>query len=141
MTRARWQVVLVLALVFVAGGVTGAVLSRAVVQRAVARLLEGPPEQVRTRAILFRLSRELDLSREQRDALRAVLERHQGELAAIRRTVYPQLEAARRRQWAEMRGVLDERQRPAFDRTVEELERRLARSIAPTPAAPAAPVE
>lgn len=140
MTRARWQVVLVLALVFLAGGVTGAVVSRAVVQRAVARLLDAPPEQARARAILFRLSRELDLSGEQRAELRAVLERHRGELAAIRRTVAPQLEAARRRQWAEMREVLDERQRPAFDRTVEELERRVARSIAATPAAPA-PIE
>ncbi|ACG71831.1 conserved hypothetical protein [Anaeromyxobacter sp. K] len=141
MTRARWQVVLVLALVFLAGGVTGAVTSRVLVQRAVARLLDAPPEQVRARAILFRLNRELDLTREQRAALRAVIERHQAELAAVRRTVAPQLEAARRKQWAEMRALLDERQRPGFDRTVEEIEGRLARSMAPQPRSAPAPIE
>ncbi|ACL63941.1 conserved hypothetical protein [Anaeromyxobacter dehalogenans 2CP-1] len=141
MSRARWQVVLVLALVFLAGGATGAVVSRAVVQRAVARLLSGPPEQARASAILFRLDRDLDLTREQRAELRAVLARHRGELAAIRRTVAPQLEAARRRQWAEMREVLDERQRAGFDRFVEELERRVAGSLAASPDPAAAPIE
>lgn len=141
MSRARWQVVLVLALVFLAGGVTGAVVSRAVAQRAVARLLDGPPEQARASAILFRLDRDLDLTREQRADLRAVLARHRGELAAIRRTVAPQLEAARRRQWAEMREVLEERQRPGFDRVVDELERRVARSLAAPPSSAPAPIE
>lgn len=136
MTRARWQVVLVLALVFLAGGVTGAVVSRAMVQRAVVRLLDAPPEQARARAILFRLDRELDLSREQHAELRAVLSRHRGELTAIRRTVYPELEAARRRQWAEMREALTEQQRPAFDRMVEELEQRISRSLEAPPRSP-----
>ncbi|HEY5961030.1 MAG TPA: hypothetical protein VIV60_30950 [Polyangiaceae bacterium] len=137
MNRVRWKAALTLLLVFVVGAVCSAVVTRIVTQRTIMNLLDGPPERIRTHAILFRLNLELDLTQEQRAELQSILEKHQPELAVLRQSIEPQVKAVRTKQWAEMRALLREDQRAAFDRMVHDLETRLSRTLSSARAASA----
>jgi hypothetical protein len=136
--RVRRKAALTLVLVFVVGAVCSAVVTRIVTQRAIVNLLDGPPERIRTQAILFRLNLELELTQEQQAELRNILEKHQAELAVLRKSIEPQVKAARSKQWTEMRALLREDQRASFDRMVRDLETRLSQTLASARAAGAA---
>lgn len=129
MNQVRWKVALTLLLVFMAGAVCSAVATRIITQRAIVDLLDGPPERIRTQVVLFRLNLELDLTEEQRAGMRKVLEKQQSEMRVLRQSIEPQLKVIRSKQWTEMRALLREDQRTAFDRMARDLETRLSRTL------------
>lgn len=73
----------------------------------------GPERMVR------RLSSKLDLSAEQRKRLEAIIESKRGRLEALRTEMHPRFEEIRESTRAEIRGILDERQRAKFEKIEE----------------------
>lgn len=121
----RRKVSLLLAAVFLAGALCGAIGMRIAVHRAVVRLLDQPARSAISQLMVKGIDGAVGLSGEQRREVEGIVARNQAELYQVRRTIAPQLQAGRARQWAEIRQVLSERQRPAFDRLVAGWEARL----------------
>lgn len=122
MMATRWRAALVLVGVFGAGAIAGAVGMRVAVQRAVLHRLQAPRAEAVAAALVAQIDRAVQLSPAQRRAVAEVVSRNQARIDEVRRTVAPQLRAARGRQWADVRAALDEGQRPRFDAWVERWE-------------------
>lgn len=122
MIATRWKAALVLVGVFGAGAVSGAAGMRIAVQRAVLHRLQAPRGEAVAAAFVSQIDHAVQLSDAQRRAIAGIIRRDQVRIDAVRRTVAPQLRAARRQQWAEVREVLTDRQREGFDRWVERWE-------------------
>jgi Spy/CpxP family protein refolding chaperone len=78
------------------------------------------------------LQRELGLTNEQRDSVRAIWRRHRSEFRAALAPVQPQLDSIRAHIRGELRAVMTAEQRASFDRfeTRERAERQRADSAA-----------
>lgn len=89
--RRRWLWALLGLLVFALGAVLGAAGALLVVRARVLHALRQPDEL--PQRITGRLRRKLDLTDEQAEQVRAILERRYAELARIRRFAQPRVEA------------------------------------------------
>lgn len=120
--RSRTTAVLLLALTFSVGALSGMALEEAlgidwfefldVDDDAEDRLLAG-----------------LNLTREQSARAEAILERQEDRLEAYWESRLPEIQEILRESYAEIRGMLDEEQQAAFDRRVRELGGRVPEEI------------
>jgi hypothetical protein len=133
MKRTKVLVGLVLAGVFVLGVLTGGGLALVGVRRKARSLLDGPPEHVEPRALVFAMNRALDLSEEQRDRVMAIALRHQPEINARRRAIEPELAAIRAQAKDEIRATLTPRQQAKFDVMALRFEQRRKRMLGMAP--------
>jgi Spy/CpxP family protein refolding chaperone len=110
---------LVLVGVFLLGGLAGGATARAWVQRDYAAQLTGRPGERIARRHLGALARELNLSDEQRERVRAIMDKHRSEREAVMKKLAESCGAPMREHKAkvdaEIRAVLDPEQRKRFD--------------------------
>jgi hypothetical protein len=126
----KLSVALVLAGIFILGGITGAALTRIwIAQRIQSRLL-AQGETPNVVAITSVLEMKLHLNREQRVKVAEVLRAHQPELVALMRSIEPQAQSIRERQWREIRPLLDPGQQKELDELIQEQLARRKRLLA-----------
>jgi hypothetical protein len=113
-------IALVLAGMFVLGGISGAALMQVrIAHRIQARLL-ARGETPDVTALASALEVKLHLNSEQRAKVAEILRAHHPELAALMRSVEPQAQAIRELQWREIRPLLDAEQQKALDQLIQE---------------------
>jgi Spy/CpxP family protein refolding chaperone len=123
MRRERWLSVVALIVAFTLGGVAGAFGMRAHVFRGFADRMHGPPGRARMEFRLEAMSRELDLSQEQRDKVRKVFESHEQERRALFDRCAPEQRALTEKINAEVRALLSPEQQKKHDEMIRERRR------------------
>ncbi len=83
-TRSVWPIVLLCAVIFLAGGIVGAGLAVYSVIDGAKQALQNPEEM--PRRIARRMQRRLDLTDTQAERVRAIVETHQADLLGLRAT-------------------------------------------------------
>jgi hypothetical protein len=112
------KVWLLLALVFIAGGVGGVVTTRVVTRRVMARMIQDPA--------LFRLRIERDLDRQlrlnpqQRQQMRDILRSSHERIRDVRQHVQPQIAGIMQDTRKNIADILTPDQQKRFDRLLEE---------------------
>jgi len=87
----KWHVILGVALVFVAGILTGVAGARLYVKSRIEKAIRGGPDAVRER-VMAKLTRELRLSGEQKAEIEPVVKEVQMKLARLRAVYQPEVE-------------------------------------------------
>lgn len=104
---------------FVLGGLCGAGVGYAVSQRSLSALLSEERSEARDQRRLEAFSRELDLSDDQREQVRRIVERRRPERDRLMRRMFDECGQAMKRDKdamdAEIRALLTPEQRPAFE--------------------------
>jgi Spy/CpxP family protein refolding chaperone len=132
MKRERLYSVLALVAAFLLGGVAGAFGMRAHVFRGFADRMHGPPGRARMEFRLEAMSRELDLSSDQRDKIRKVFESHEQERRALFDRCAPEQRVLMDKVDGEIRALLTPEQQKKHDEMIRERRRdRPARDKAP----------
>lgn len=133
----NWKLILGVLAVFLLGMITGAAVAKIIAKRAIEHTLEGGPPWV-NEAITRRLTRELRLDTDQREAISQIIARSQGRLQEIRREVQPEIVQELETTAAAIRQELNERQRKKFDERLAKGRARLQR-LGPPPLPPPPP--
>ena len=128
--RTRVKAYAAVAGVFLLGAAAGAGVSHAFAQRGYANLVSGDRQLVEHRK-LSALSRELDLSDDQRQRVAEVLQKHRDERRELSRRMFEgcgePLRAHRARVSAEIRAVLNPDQQARYDALEKERSQRGSR--------------
>jgi Spy/CpxP family protein refolding chaperone len=111
--------------IFVLGAGAGGAAGYAVASKRLAEALgDDRPALGDARRAVAAMSRDLDLSREQRQKVRDILERHRGENRELMRDMVDKcggdLKSLRQRVDGEIRGVLEPTQQKRFDELVDK---------------------
>lgn len=122
----RWQAFLALVVLFLLGTVAGGLGAHLYYARALGRPPVGPPSLAGS-FMGPRLERALDLSPEQADQLRRILEENRREAEAMRREMAPRVRAAMARSEERIREILDPEQLERFERMQRRHRRRADR--------------
>lgn len=105
----RWRHVIAAVLIFVGGGVFGAVVTGVVITRAIRHVFEHPESA--GKHVASRLASFLDLNDRQAEQVQEIIARRHAALGDIRREIQPRLEAELTILEKEIDGVLDEKQK------------------------------
>lgn len=123
MKKERVRSVALLVLAFALGGVAGAFGMRAHVFRGFADRMHGPPGRARMEFRLEAMSRELDLTKEQRDQVKKVLEAHEQERRATFERCAPEQRVLMDKVDSEIRVLLTAEQQKKHDAMIKERRR------------------
>jgi hypothetical protein len=129
MSRARPSLVasLTLAGVFVLGALSGIAGAGFLAHRHLRSVFDGTPEQVDTHVTLAMLEAALHLSSDERQSVRAVLEKHEPEHTRLRETIEPGLTTLREEERSEIRALLTAEQQARFDAALLRIDGRRKR--------------
>ncbi len=111
----RWKPILGVLLVFLLGALAGATVAHRFDRHRVEAFLSGKGGAT-SDLIVGRLTRSLDLDRDQQDKVRAIVEETHREIAEIRKPVQDRVDAAIEGFRARIRAVLRPDQQEKFDR-------------------------
>jgi hypothetical protein len=106
---------LMLAGMFLLGGVAGVAVGRLSALHDLRRMVEGPPAEARVNFRVEVMRRHLDLSPDQVVRVRAVMEQIDAEREKLMAACSPGMEELRQRADAQLREILNEEQRRRFD--------------------------
>jgi Spy/CpxP family protein refolding chaperone len=125
--RTRLKAYAIVAGVFVLGALAGAGASHAFAQRDYASLVAGERDFIEHRK-LRALSRELDLSSEQRERIAEILRKHRDDRRGLSRQMFERcgepVRAHKAKVSAEIRAVLDPAQQTRFDQFEKQQQER-----------------
>ena len=107
--RGRWRHVIAAVLIFLGGGVCGAVVAGVAITHAIRHVVEHP--EAAARHVTSRLASFLDLNTAQTEQVRAIIAKRHAALGDIRRDIQPRLEIELTILEQEIAEVLDERQK------------------------------
>lgn len=127
-TQASWKAIGLIILVFVLGlglGAVGTVIINARVYGALQRPAVQPPLPVRGVA---RLTQELNLTPDQQNQLRAILQQMQGGYDGIRQTWQPQIDTVRAQGRNQIRQILTPEQLPKYENYLHMLDEERAKT-------------
>lgn len=105
----------VLVVTFLLGGIAGAFGMQAYHRVHFAHELAGPPGRARMHFRMEAMSRQLDLTRDQRKKIEAIFQKHEGERRAIFKQCAPGFEKLRAKIDNEIRAVLNADQQKKFE--------------------------
>lgn len=117
--RRRWVAVVLALTIFLSGAVLGAGAAVIVIVQGARHALRHPEETPRRAAA--RLERRLNLTAGQKQRIQAILTERHAALLAIRREVTPDVIRQLEQMHEQIGAVLDEKQRPRWDRMYGEL--------------------
>jgi len=126
MSLSKFKALMLMAIVFLLGGIVGASLGTTFVSRKLASPSEGSPSQKREKMIEKFKSR-LKLSPQQTAQLQTILDETHRQFSALHETVRPQFDEIRDRMRAKIRELLDEDQKREFEIMNREFDQRKAR--------------
>jgi uncharacterized protein YneF (UPF0154 family) len=115
----KWKVIVGIALVFLLGVATGALVTHRAYQRGIKSFTEGGPTGVRSMMVKM-MTRRLDLTPAQQVEVDTVVREAQREFQVIRQEVQPRAEEILDRATERIRKQLDVKQREKFERIVEQ---------------------
>jgi len=116
MTSASWRTLGMLAGMFVLGGVTGAGVMRAVVDRDMSALLDAPPVEAQQRLRLRALVRRLGLGEPQKARIAEILKAQNQQCKPANERAQQELAQCREQALPEICEVLTPKQRAQLDR-------------------------
>jgi hypothetical protein len=129
MMRSTWKAGILLLAAFVLGAAVGGAVTARVSHQT---LWEGKPPD-RMEGYLRLLGESLDLSSAQRDSVRAILERHRGDMDAIWQEVAPRYETMRSQIRSEIRTQLNPEQQRKYTDLTSRLDQERRQMNAPGP--------
>jgi len=123
MTMKGWKAIVSVILIFLLGGMAGALVMHAVDRQKIEGIMKGEPGATRE-FIVARLSRELNLDQAQLAQLRVIVRETHAEMKVVRRQVRPQMEEILKRSQDRVRAMLHPEQLEKFNKTIEERKKR-----------------
>ncbi len=134
----QWKAVCGILLVFVLGVLAGALLAPRIFPHRPGLFYRGGGQHAAEEAIVRRWSRELNLDEGQRTQLRAIVRETREEIAPLRRSIRPGIEAILERAHAKVRAILRPDQQRTFDDLLARRKGRVERGNGRTEALPPA---
>jgi len=122
----NWKAIAGVCLVFLLGGVAGALLTRLVIVNRIQRIVVGGPQAV-NQLVVRRLTKRLDLDSGQRDQLMDIIVATRKEIRTARTQITPQLKTIMTDGESKVRAMLKPDQQKKFDEVIENNKERLAR--------------
>jgi len=114
----KWKVIVGIALVFLLGACSGALVTHRIYKKAIEQFTGGPSSA--RNAIVKMLTRRLDLTPGQQSEVDDAIREAQKEFQSIRKEVQPRVEEVLDRTAERVRKQLDVPQREKFDQIVEK---------------------
>ena len=119
MTRAKWMTAVLLAGMFLSGGICGAAVMRLVVDREATEMMRASPAEARRNLRLRAMARQLGLSAEQKAKSREILRKYREKCAPLERDVAEQRRECEQQARDEMLDVLTPAQRRKYERIMQ----------------------
>lgn len=117
--RPLWRTLLLAALIFIAGGLTGGAATVIVVARRIHTIVQSP-ESLPDR-LTYRLTRHLGLTEDEQSRVHATLVKHQINLMAMRREMQPKVMAELDQIRIDIGAEIDPARRAKLDATYQSL--------------------
>src|SRR6202142_3055079 len=118
-----WKAVISVILIFLLGGIAGALLMHRTDQQKIENIMHGESGTTRE-FIVTRLNRELNLDADQHEQLRTIVEETHAEMRSVRKENRPQIEEILKRSQDRVRAILRPEQLEVFNKIIEERKKR-----------------
>ena len=120
--KRHWRIVLLMLIVFIAGGVVGSAGTVIWAMDHFQHIARHPEEA--PRRITARMAEKLDLTDEQAEQVREILERRQQDLMVIHHEIRPRVEEVLNASRAEIAAVLNDQQQAEWEEMYQRFDRR-----------------
>lgn len=120
--RSKTKAALALAVVFLLGVVTGAAVWHVAYARNATDTFDAASRGSRYGVFVWSLERKLDLTGEQKRSIEAIMARYERDVAAVAPAPDPRVTALREQMRADIRALLDDRQKKRFVELITELD-------------------
>jgi hypothetical protein len=118
-----WKAVISVILIFLLGGIAGALLMHRTDQQKIESIMHGEPGTTRE-FIVTRLNRELSLDSAQLEQLRTIVRETHAEIRSVRKEYRPQIDEVIKRSQDKVRAILRPEQLETFNKLVAERQKR-----------------
>jgi len=118
-----WKAVISVVLIFLLGGIAGALLMHRTDQQKIESIMHGEPGTTRE-FIVTRLNRELSLDSAQLEQLRTIVGETHAEIRNVRKEYRPQIDEVIKRSQDKVRAILRPEQLETFNKLVAERQKR-----------------
>jgi len=118
-----WKAVISVILIFLLGGIAGALLMHRTDQQKIENIMHGEPGTTRE-FIVTRLNRELSLDSAQLEQLRTIVRETHAEIRSVRKEYRPQIDEVIKRSQDKVRAILRPEQLETFNKLVAERQKR-----------------
>jgi len=119
----RWKAVVSVILIFLLGGMAGALVMHSIDQKKIESIMKGESGMTRE-YIVTRLNRQLNLDPAQLEQLRHIVRETHAEMRSVRKQYRPQIEEILKRSQDKVRVILRPEQLEIFNKIVAEREKR-----------------
>jgi hypothetical protein len=118
-----WKVIVSVVLIFVLGGIAGALVMRGIDQHKIESIIKGESGMTRE-VIVTRLNQKLNLDAVQLEQLRTIVWETHAQMRSIRKQYRPQIEEILQRSQDRVRTILRPDQLETFNKIVAERKKR-----------------
>ena len=118
-----WKAVISVILIFLLGGIAGALLMHRTDQQKIESIMHGEPGTTRE-FIVTRLNRELSLDSTQHEQLRTIVGETHAQIRNVRKEYSPQIDEVIKRSQDKVRAILRPEQLETFNKLVAERQKR-----------------
>ena len=118
-----WKAVISVILIFLLGGIAGALLMHRTDQQKIESIMHGEPGTTRE-FIVTRLNRELSLDSAQLEQLRTIVGETHAQIRNVRKEYRPQIDEVIKRSQDKVRAILRPEQLETFNKLVAERQKR-----------------
>ena len=118
-----WKAVISVVLIFLLGGIAGALLMHRTDQQKIESIMHGEPGTTRE-FIVTRLNRELSLDSAQLEQLRTIVGETHAQIRNVRKEYRPQIDEVIKRSQDKVRAILRPEQLETFNKLVAERQKR-----------------
>ncbi len=118
-----WKAVISVILIFLLGGIAGALLMHRTDQQKIESIMHGESGTTRE-FIVTRLNRELSLDAAQLEQLQTIVRETHAEMRSVRKEYRPRIEEILQRSQDRVRAILRPQQLEVFNKIIEERKKR-----------------
>ena len=118
-----WKVIVSVVLIFVLGGIAGALVMRGIDQQKIESIMKGESGMTRE-VIVTRLNQKLNLDAVQLEQLRTIVRETHAQMRSVRKQYRPQIEEILQRSQDRVRTILRPDQLETFNKIVAERKKR-----------------
>jgi hypothetical protein len=118
-----WKVIVSVVLIFVLGGIAGALIMRGIDQQKIESIMKGESGMTRE-VIVTRLNQKLNLDAVQLEQLRTIVRETHAQMRSVRKQYRPQIEEILQRSQDRVRTILRPDQLETFNKIVAERKKR-----------------
>ena len=118
-----WKVIVSVVLIFVLGGIAGALIMRGIDQQKIESIMKGESGMTRE-VIVTRLNQKLNLDAVQLEQLRTIVRETHAQMRSVRKQYRPQIEEILQRSQDRVRTILRPDQLETFNKIIAERKKR-----------------